>query len=104
MRFAARCRNTMPSPTKNKIPQINTGHGVPVAPETAKNSVATPATAVAIVNGFHSMPSSIRVGGHSTLARVCAQRGSKSTGDGRGVSLMACDAAPLLGERAGNGL
>ena len=52
----------MPNPTKNKIPQIKTGHHVPVAPETANNTVATPRTTVTIVNRFHSMPSSIPVG------------------------------------------
>jgi hypothetical protein len=42
--FAARSRNTMPNPIKNKIAQIKTGHHVPVAPETPRSSVATPRT------------------------------------------------------------
>lgn len=60
--FAARSRNTMPNPTKNKTPQIKTGHHVPVAPETKKNTVATPRTTVTIVNRFQVIPSSIPVG------------------------------------------
>lgn len=55
VRLAARSRNNTPNEIRNKIAQIKTGHHVPVAPETAKNSVATPRTTVMIVNRFRAM-------------------------------------------------
>ena len=43
----------MPNPIKNKIPQIRTGHHVPVAPETPNHGRDTKDSRNKGANGFH---------------------------------------------------